>query len=1109
MAGEVVGSVFVRVRAITDKLADDIQDGVSKGVADADVERSGSDLGENLGTEISDGAEKSLDKNLPPAVKRSLSKTERRNRRPVRLIGNTIGERLSHGINEAVSGNTKPLSNAFSKMMKTVTKGLKSFAIPGKFILAGLAVPVISKALIVLGQYIVSLVGQLGYLVTAAVGGGVALGGMFASGLLGVGLLMAAFKEASPAMLELKERAGEVGEAIQEDIARNVQKEMVPLLHDALDLIDGFGERLKPLSTIVGRSFGGLIRNLAAFVAAGPGAARFNRILDSTGRIFPMLMRQAEAFAKILINLWSAASPIAERFTETLTNMLERWQAVSGAQADSGVLEYKLGIWYDRAAKFMKGLSDLTVGLWNMFNVASTSSEPFFTTFANFAAMFRVFTTSKEGQDRIKEIFDNARETTQEFNALLGDIIRMLFGPLKEDQGGIKDFLTTLREDFLPWIEKYFIPAISELKEPLSDLGEQFGELFTKLQEMGTLEKLIDVLTLALDILTEILSIPGMASFAGTLIVIAGAFSIFATILGPFVKVAVVLGKIFIWLIPLFKLIGGAVLIAFGAPAAAALTKVAVGIAVVAAVAGLVYAVFRNWGTIKEWVNSAWQAIQRFVDTIDEKLRGAIEWVRTEVPKAFEKFKDAIVGLPETLSNLAGAAVEWISDAASQVPGLISSFVETVVEGISGLAESIAETASGLAVSLVNWIVEAAPKVPGMFSRFMQVVLSNVLSLGAQVALGMVRAGIALVDWILKAIPKAAGFLARLLGTITGWIIGVPLVLFSFQVRLIAGLIGWIVEAVPKAREYLSNLVSSFVSWAVDFIASIPGHMATAASAIWEWVTTAVPEGSRRLSEILAGFASWALEFIVSIPGHVAGAASAIWDWVTTAVPLAAEKLGSIAWAIVAWVVQTIIDLPTIVAGMATAIWDWVSTAVSEASTYLGGLVTEITTWFEEMPGKLKDTVVETGKAIAKDFAGGFNDALRSLPGGNYIADGLDKVFALYENPFSNISMPTPTMAAPGMPVMLSPIEGALAGTSNDAHLRQYGLAGITPQSVARDVAREVRARAELANASTTDASFTINELTVVSATNSGQQHAIDMIRSIRDELFLRGPLRP
>ena len=60
MAAELVGTAYVRIRAITAGLASEIKDGVEKGAADADIDKAGKGLGEDLGATSSESFKGSM-----------------------------------------------------------------------------------------------------------------------------------------------------------------------------------------------------------------------------------------------------------------------------------------------------------------------------------------------------------------------------------------------------------------------------------------------------------------------------------------------------------------------------------------------------------------------------------------------------------------------------------------------------------------------------------------------------------------------------------------------------------------------------------------------------------------------------------------------------------------------------------------------------------------------------------------------------------------------------------------------------------------------------------------------------------------------------------------
>jgi hypothetical protein len=92
MPAEIVGTAFVRIRAITAGLASDIKDGVDKGVKDADVDKAGKTLGADLG----DGAGKGLSDSLPGGIGDALDAPEIH--KAAHDGGGKIGKDVSDGV---------------------------------------------------------------------------------------------------------------------------------------------------------------------------------------------------------------------------------------------------------------------------------------------------------------------------------------------------------------------------------------------------------------------------------------------------------------------------------------------------------------------------------------------------------------------------------------------------------------------------------------------------------------------------------------------------------------------------------------------------------------------------------------------------------------------------------------------------------------------------------------------------------------------------------------------------------------------------------------------------------------------------------------------------
>ncbi len=1126
MAGEVVGSVYVRVRALTDKLASDIQTGISKGIAGVDP-HDGSDLGGELAGEFAEGFEDAAEKVLPSSTARAFKKAAKKASPDVKKEGKGLGDLFARAVSTGTDKHILELSKKLNKSFSALQKAMKPLALSGKTIVKALAVPLVAKALIALGQYVMVLVGQIGFIITAAAGAAYAMLGAFLSAAAGVGVLAVAFKKKTPQLEAFTKVAKEVGTALQDEIAIPTQKAMLPALTRALKLFKQLGPRLGSFGAVAGGAFGDMVEGFAKFLTSGAGLDRFNKILAGSGPIFKSLTNAARAFLEIVINVWTASIPIATRFSASLDKMLTRWAAITGLGADNGVLEFKLGVWYDRAEQFGKALADLTVGLWNMLNVGGTSAQPFMDTFSNFTAMFRVWTTSEEGQNRIKEIFDNARASVHEVNQLLADIIRLISAPLREEQGGIAGFLSDIRTNVLPFIETQFLPKIKELKEPLLELANVVLDLVVKLAELGTLDKLISMLTLTLEVLTKLLSIPGLGAFIGFLSSFAIALSLLSTLAKPFIAVfkilasPAVLGVItkLVAALPalgtVLQVLGSAIAAAFGLAVSPAIALV-IGIAAVVAAIIAVVAAVKNWDKIKEWASKAWQAIQVFWDWLLQKIpevaRGLWEWASeaaSKVPgllgdlvaKAKEKFLDLIGKAKQLGVDILAAVVQWASELPGKIGTALGDFASKVIEKMGDLGGKLKE-----------WFIAAAKAAPGAIADLLKAIVSALVTLPADIAAALVNAATSLVDWILDAAPKIAGFMGQFLGKLVGFIVGIPLIVAALLIRGAVELVKWIVDAAQKFGPKFLEFSSKVVSAIADFVKALPGNIIGAIVAITSWISDARETASEKLREFVEGFFIQVGLFVVELPSKFVNAAKALWSWIKDAIPEAGRKLGEFGTSIFNWFFTFItVTLPEIIKDLPSTIWDWVTDAVDLAGEKLGALVTSITTWLGDLPTKLAEAAKSAGEAFASSFIGGFTDMLKSLPGGQAVLDGLNSILD-YENPFTSTmnhvhqTAGAPTAAGALMAHSLAPVAGATAASSP---FRQFGLSPLNPRDSARAFIEDIaQMQADESRLRLSASSGLTIENVQVSSKDDPRAHAIDMIRTLRERQFLNGLVR-
>ena len=199
---EVVGTAYVRIRALTNQLGSDIKRGLDKGVKDSESDKQGNLLGEN----VAEGFGETLDKELPDRLQKSTS--EAIQEVDVEQDTDKLGGRIQQGIARGMSKDP----SLGGSMKKSFTKAFRGIEFPKFTWLAILGVPALNTAVGIIGKYLLGIIAQLGWLAQAAIGAGAAFTAAFVGAGLAIVPLFLAFKTETPALEAFKESMKELGE---------------------------------------------------------------------------------------------------------------------------------------------------------------------------------------------------------------------------------------------------------------------------------------------------------------------------------------------------------------------------------------------------------------------------------------------------------------------------------------------------------------------------------------------------------------------------------------------------------------------------------------------------------------------------------------------------------------------------------------------------------------------------------------------------------------------------------------------------------------------------------------------------------------------------------
>lgn len=590
---DIVGTAFVRIKALTDNLAKEIKSDFEKSLKKANLEKSARSHGEDVGEEWGDAVADSSGKTLAKRAKKDNP------------IANLLGD--FDDVIKDVTKNFEKLDAPFSDFHATLTdidrdgsvslgrtrsqlKGLTddidrgplnkalddlaarfkklgssgsfnigllrgSLALVGGAIIA--ALPYIQDVGSAVLAYATGLVAQVGFLSTAIGGIGVAAAAAIGSTAIAAFPILLAFKAETEFLEHFKESLKETGQEFLA-IGSATQQTLLPALDESLLIIENLIPMFSEFGLFVGKTVGQFSLFASETLIGVEAQGRFQAILQSSLRILDQLLPTLLNVGDLLSGLWVAAIPASERFVGTISRLVEHWRDLIVEGNATGQLTETLDLWYNRAELIGGALANVSGALFDILQVGADSSDNLFVRFDEWAERFRDFTESEAGQNRLKLIFDNSLAVMREINGVAAELFDGIFGRLGE-VGGVDNMVAALQrfrdalpeiqeriQDLLGNIEKVtdliaanawdkFQQTIEELGEPLGRLGTQFLEFLDVMNDSGAFDIFLDLMRILTDTLATLLSIPGFGTFVGYMLAFGTAAKVASFALGPFI----------------------------------------------------------------------------------------------------------------------------------------------------------------------------------------------------------------------------------------------------------------------------------------------------------------------------------------------------------------------------------------------------------------------------------------------------------------------------------------------------------------------------------------------------------------------------------------------
>lgn len=537
----IIGSAYVEIRALTNKLNSDVKKGL-QGSLDDVADKLGESIGEKLGESTTKSFNKHVSKNFrAPDI--DSARLERSTKR-VDGVFSRLGSRLSRTFN-GIRTNLKKMDDALLAGVGNIAKFGGGFS--GLMMTADALSAVIGSLLGSLSAAASGLFSMGSAIAPAVHSIGVLPGLLSAVGTAGIGMMLsfrgvgdaisAGAKAANGGEKELKK----FEESLKNlsPAARDFVVSVVAMRESFAPLKTAFGDTAFPrfteaLKTLVssgilpiiqqgfqtaGAAVGDLAIKFAELTSTDVFKGRFASVMQSNDTVLRNLGDALINLISLFFSVADAARPVTERFSEWIKTITGRW--ADGANENFDKLRGKIveaGIVVQQLARIFSNIGD---AIGNLADIAKPAGQTLLTSFENATKALADFTGDPAERERLAQFFRTTADITRAFGRVINSAAREL--AKLGDNPALTGMLNTLSERILPNLGDTFRKLAEETGPALLNLFDKLTQIGANFAGKGSINGFVAVLDNFLGILVKITAIPGLNEFLGSIFMLGGA----------------------------------------------------------------------------------------------------------------------------------------------------------------------------------------------------------------------------------------------------------------------------------------------------------------------------------------------------------------------------------------------------------------------------------------------------------------------------------------------------------------------------------------------------------------------------------------------------------
>lgn len=881
----IVGTAYVRLRVIGDKLKNDITSATKKAVGDASPELTKS--GETAGKDVAKGLEKSVAKDTRTGMEKIADDIGH-------AIGNAMGEamgkslrtKITSGVKKGLAaGKTeltkakdffKPVTDKFEKFFGDKSKHFEGIFKKALVTGIGGAVAAAPSILAFLGAAVgavaATAVTAIAALGPAAAGAALTAVAAFSAIKISAGLIGLAMKEKTPQLIDFHKRLT----AFKTTIATPIQGQLLSGFNASLRLLGPVVQSLKPQLAGLGTAVGNVAIGFANAVRQGAMMERIRTILANNNAFIASAGTGVSNLGQAFIVLLSHLGPITS-FIGKLIQDIGTWalRTILAAEA-SGRLAAFVNRMFGSMKVVVGALVDFAVGIANVFHAAWTASGGMIGNLQRTGAAFRAWTGDPANQERMVNFFVKMRAVA----AQVADMLKRVVGAALRglDSTHVDKFTKAMKT-----IVSLGKPLADAFKQIQAAAGDNLQKLFTNLADVitqlansGVIGVVSGALVNLFAVLSALLKIPGIGNllaFGAGLLVIFKTVSLLWTVLGPIIQI--------LWV--LVEVIGGALVAAFG------WIPVVIGLVVVA----LIW-FFTQTKIGRAIIAAVWKAIKIAIGAAVDGIVAAWNWMVGVFKTVWAWISKIAQDIWKAISTAFNAVVSAVVNAFTTV----WSFIVSVWNAVWGFLQPILAAIGGFFASVFTGIVNIVQFVLNVIYQiwirvFPLLLLPLRIFWGVAILIWQTlsTAVVAVVQWLVGIVSTAwnwlFGVISTVLGAIRDFIVGVWNAVYGFVAGIVMAIVAWVVTRwlalVAGIRAAMSAIWGVIVSvWNAvwGFIHPILSSIGNFISGVWNTIVGAVEGALNRVWGTIKRIWNGIMGFLRSTMKTIGGLVSGAWDMV-------------------------------------------------------------------------------------------------------------------------------------------------------------------------------------------------------------------------------------